>query len=284
MAIVATLATEKSLPDLQIFLKTLQLWNGTTPPTVYMFVDKAVASTSFSYRGIVHQKECLTRYSSYTRSQMERLPGRYGSLWAEFMAEKISLLEWVFSSAPDVATTAGVFFFDADICFLGPLPTIPPETTIALSPHMIRLDDEAKYGTFNGGFLWMRAASALGRWRAACESSRFFEQAALETFADDGGLYTFPIQSNYGWWRLWQSEDSPEQRMRNWSIRRGDEKTAGILVEGSPLLSIHTHFGGELSIDVQTFNSFVVSFLKKLATAKYMPAKKLLQTIGAALN
>jgi hypothetical protein len=279
--IVATLATEKSLPDLQIFLKTLQLWNGAVPPTVYMFVDAMVGSTPLTYRGIIHQKECLTKYSAYTRPDMERLPGKYGSLWAELMAEKISLLEWVFASEP--AAADGVFFLDADICFFGPLPAIPPEATIALSPHMIRPADEAKYGAFNGGFLWLKERTALARWRTACETSRFFEQAALETFANDRGLYKLPIQTNYGWWRLWQAEEPAEQRMRTWGIRRdGHGTNAGIVVDGTPLLSIHTHFGTDLSIDVQTFNSFVVSFLKKLAAANHAPAKKLLPILVAA--
>jgi hypothetical protein len=277
--IVATLATAKSLPDLRIFLKTLQLWNRPVP-TVYLYADTAVAATELLYTGEIHVKDALSAYSAFTRPQMERMPGRYGSLWAQFMAEKIALLEWVFAAAP-AAAKDGVFFLDADICFFGPLPAVPPGHTVALSPHMIRHTDEARYGTFNGGFLWFKEPQALQRWRAACEGSRFFEQAALEVFAEDADLYCFPIQNNYGWWRLWQAPESPEVRMRAWGIRRGDSGSAGITVEGAPLLSVHTHWADQ-SLDTQGFNAFVTDLLKKLAAVNHGPAKALLKAIGTA--
>jgi hypothetical protein len=280
MVLVATLATWSSLPDLRIFLKTLQLWNGPTPPTVYLFQDAAVAAEPLPYRGIIKAKDALQRYSGLTRAQMERLPGKYGSLWAEFMAEKIALLEWVFACEPERAATEGVFFFDADICFLGPLPAVPAAAGVALSPHAIREDDEAKYGRFNGGFLWIRARSALSRWRDSCAGSRFYEQAALEVFQSDPDLYTFPIQCNYGWWRLYQASEPAETRMKAWGIRRAPEHS-GITVEGQQLLSVHTHWGPSQGLDVQEFNSFVLSFLKKLSNA-HPPAKELLRCLGGA--
>lgn len=278
MVLVATLATRGSLADLRIFLKTLQLWNP-SPPDVFIYQDATIANTPLNYKGTVKAKTALESYSGLTRAQMERMPGQYGSLWAEFMAQKIALLEWVFESEPERATTEGVFFFDADICFFGPLPVIPPDTTIALSPHMIRKADEARFGEFNGGFLWLCSRAALDRWRAACETSRFFEQAALETFRDDRGLYRFPIESNYGWWRLYQGLEPAEERMRQWGIRR-QPNTSGITICGQPLLSVHTHWGPNQSLDVQSFNSFVLSLLKKLASA-HAPAKELLRYLAA---
>jgi hypothetical protein len=279
--IVATLATAKSLPDLRIFLKTLQLWNRPAP-TVYLYADTAVAAADLSYSGEIHRKDALSAYSAFTRPQMERMPGRYGSLWSQFMAEKIALLEWVFEAAPE-AKTEGVFFLDADICFFGPLPAVPPGHSVALSQHMIRPTDEARFGIFNGGFLWFKGPAALQRWRAACEGSRFFEQAALEVFAEDADLYRFPIQNNYGWWRLWQAPEPPEARMRAWGIRRSDTASAGITVEGAPLLSVHTHWADQ-SLDTQGFNAFVTGLLKKLAAVNHGPAKALLKALATAPN
>ncbi len=278
--IVATLATANSLPDLRIFLKTLQLWNGPVPPTVYLFADATVAKAELPYKGLIHQKDTLTKYSAYTRAQMERMPGTYGSLWSQFMAEKIALLEWVFDAAGPEVAESGVFFLDADICFFGPLPTVPADATVALSPHYIRAADEARYGAFNGGFLWLKERAALKGWREACADSRFYEQAALEVLAPDA--YRFPIQTNYGWWRLWQATEPAEDRMRAWSIRREGAATSGICVDGSPLLSIHTHLAPETrpATDVDAFNSFVLSFLKKLAAANHSPAKAMLRVLG----
>ncbi len=277
MVLVATLATGTSLSDLRIFLKTLQLWNA-APPDVFLFQDESVKKATLAYKGILRTKTALARYAGMTRAQMERLPGQYGSLWAEFMAQKIALIEWVWDSEPERAAVEGIFFFDADICFFGPLPAIPPDATLALSPHSIRKGDEARFGEFNGGFLWIRSRSLLDRWRTACASSRFFEQAALETFQNDTGLYRIPIQSNYGWWRLYQSEEPAWERMRQWGIRR-EPTHSGLLVNGQPLLSVHTHWGPNQTLDVQSFNTFVLSLLRKVAAA-HSPAKDLLRLLA----
>lgn len=279
--IVATLATANSLPDLRIFLKTLEIWNKVLPK-VFLFADKAVMAENLPYSGPIHRLDMLSNYSAYTRSQMERMPGLYGSLWSQFMAEKIALLEWVFDAESDGEVSKdGVFFLDADIAFFGPLPQIPATATVALSPHFIRPADEARFGTFNGGFAWFRDPAHLARWRGACEGSRFYEQAALEVFRDDPGLYTFPIQTNYGWWRLWQSAEPAEKRMRSWGMRRSDSGTSGIIVDGAPLLSVHTHWADQ-SMDAQGFNAFVIGFLKKLAAANHGPARALLKAIGSS--
>ena len=278
--IVATLATNQSIPDLRIFLKTLQLWNP-VPPTIYMFGDKEAIDATYKigYKGRLIFKESLNRYTQRTRQTMERLPGTYGSLWAQFMAEKISLLEWVFEAEAATATKDGVFFFDADIAFFGPLPEVP-EAAVALSRHMIREEDEAKYGAYNGGFLWVRDPAALAAWRGACATSRFYEQAALEVFNGpewSDRVYTFPIQCNYGWWRLWQAPVAAAERMKGWGIRR-DQEHSGILVEGSALLSVHTHWRQFQPDDVASFNKFVSGWLTKLA-GSHGPAKSLLRIL-----
>ncbi len=282
--IVATLATNQSIPDLRIFLKTLQLWNSTKPPTIYMFGDKEAIDATYKigYRGRLIFKECLNGYTQRTRQVMERLSGTYGSLWAQFMAEKIALLEWVFEAEPAAAAKDGVFFFDADIAFFGPLPEVPADAAVALSPHMIREGDEAKYGAYNGGFLWVRDPAALTAWRGACEASRFYEQAALEVFNGpewSGRVHKFPIQCNYGWWRLWQAPVAAAERMKGWGIRR-DQEHSGILVEGAPLLSVHTHWGQPQPEDVMAFNKFVTGWLTKLAGG-HGPAKALLRILSA---
>ena len=282
--LVATLATNQALTDLRIFLQTLALW-AKEPPTVYLFADKEVvdALPTIPYKGRVIYKECLSGYTTLRRPQMERLPGQYGSLWAQFMAEKINLLEWVVEVAPE-ATTDGVFFFDSDITFFGPLPAIPEApTAIALSPHFIREGDEARYGAYNGGYLWLRDPAALVAWRAACNKSRFYEQAALECFNASewaGRVATFGPQENYGWWRLWQGRRPSAELAAAWSMRR-EPFHSGILVEGKPLGSVHTHWGPGQPADAEAFNSFVLGWLKKLA-GSHGPAKALLRILAPA--
>jgi len=279
---VATLATQKSFPDLQIFLKSLQLWNPLNPPTVFLYTDAEVANavSDINYKGALYTKVVLQQYSGLSRAEMERRPGLFGSLWFQFMAEKIRLLEWVFI-VEATASERGVFFFDSDICFFGPLPVVPPHATVALSPHMIREADEALYGAFNGGFLWVKNTGALDTWREACNKSRFYEQAALEVFQSaehNKTLYTFPVQHNFGWWRLWQGRSAAADIKKGWTIRR-DSSHSGILVDGAPLMSVHTHFGPGQLADAAAFNDFVLEKLRLLAKA-HAPARALLRILG----
>ena len=274
-SIVATLATGGAIEDLRVLLASLQIFNA-TPPTVYMFCDKRVADVlhTFKYPGRVIFREDLNRYSPFTRAAMEALPGRtFKSMWHEFMTEKINLLRWVFDKEQ-----TGVFFCDADICFLDALPPVPEGALVALSPHQIRPGDEAKYGKYNGGFLWMKEARHAETWWAACAGARFYEQSALEDVAASltgPELFEFPVTQNYGWWRMWQGVRIPEELQAEWSIHRG-KGGAGIMVGGTTLGSVHTHFVTK-DPATQAFNEWVISWLRRLGS--HVPAKRILGAV-----
>lgn len=266
MTIIATLATNKSLNDLRVFLKSLSLhYTAATSPTIYIFADTAVKlMIEFEKHPLtIIIKDVLGAYSDLDRPTME-LIGRPNNttLWYEFQMEKLNLLDWVFEVEPR-AKTEGAFYLDADICFLGPLPAVPSSAAIALSPHLIRPNDEARFGKYNGGFLWMRDPAGVVAWRTECPHSRFHEQAALECFDDPewaGLVHTFPVQVNYGWWRMWQGRQPAKETQAAWTVEKGV-----INVAGAPLLSIHTHF---VTTDLATryFNTFVLNNL--IAAAK----------------
>jgi hypothetical protein len=277
---VCTLATNHALQDLHCFLKSLMLWSS-SPPTVYLFADKDVAAAipDLKYTGKIVVKETLAAYSHKMRTEMERISVDGKTLWYQFQMEKLNLLDWVFSSEK-TATDVGVFYLDADIFFLGELPAIPGGCDVALSPHMIRMRDEALYGKYNAGYFWTRSPNAVQTWRSACATSRFFEQAALETFDSeewDGRVYKFPVQTNYGWWRMFQADTDCEERKGRWGIRR-EAKSPGITVDGQPLISIHTHWNTS-DFTTKLFNTFVRDFLGKIAP-RHEPAKRLLTLIS----
>lgn len=288
MPCIATLATRHAWDDLCIFVRTLALWNQQAPPTIYLSCDTEVASKLhiLSYPGRIVHRIALDPYANLVRGEMEGLPSKQGrsNLFFDFVMEKLDLLEWTLSEEPSTAT-AGLFFFDADICFLGPLPTVPPGYEVALSPHAIREQDERRYGIYNAGFLWVRGRSALDLWRTACESSTFYEQIALNCFDTEPGwserTYRFPIQHNYGWWRLWQGRRPVAELMAEWSLFRDPSgRSAGIRVDGKALQSIHTHWHERKDMATAQFNRYVASWLKKLA-GTYAPAAALLKVLPA---
>ena len=274
---IATLATSHALEDLRVLLGTVELFNP-NPPTIYLFCDAAVAAAGLTYEGKLHIKDALSDYSNYDRRQMEAMHGKtFKTLWMDFMTEKINLLRWALADSG-----SDVLFCDADICFTGPLPSIPVEATVGLSPHMIRDGDEARYGKYNGGYAWFSSLDHVDFWWDACKHARYYEQSALEDVAkyatENGGaaaLYEFPKTQNYGWWRLWQGKQPSSEILKGWGVNRYVAKGAsGICLEGLPLGSVHTHFFETTDVPTARFNTMIIGWLKMLSNT-HPPAKRL---------
>jgi hypothetical protein len=291
-SIIATLATGEAIEDLRILLFSLALFNP-RPPKVYLYCDERIADTvaegGFKYPGtIIAERAALAPYAGLNRAVMEQMKGKkYPSLWFDFMAEKIGLLRWAFAQEARANSggrpPGGILFCDADICFLGPLPQIPATAQVALSPHYIRDTDEARYGQYNGGFAWFATTTYVEVWERACATDqRFYEQSALEdvadaaTDADPKSLFSFPPTQNFGWWRLWQGKRPPSDLQRAWTMNRAKAAGgAGILIDGVPLGSVHTHFMERHDTATVQYNLWVQGWLHRLA-AGHPPARRLL--------
>lgn len=260
---VATLSTVNAIHDLKVFLFTLDLFN-VVKPTVYLLCDTKTAdllANETLYSGPLHISTGLDRYGEVSRKKMIGRQGTvYKTLWEDFMMEKAAVIEQALAVEP------AVFFFDSDICFMGPLPQIPATAKVAVSPHMIKPRDEERFGKFNAGFMWTNDKRVPNMWRHESHTSRFFDQAALEDIVNNfqpENVYEFPKQNNYGWWRMYQSTEPSSSQQKHWSITRTAE-TAGISVDGHQLLSIHTHWSETVDLTTRHFNFFVYNFLIRL--------------------
>lgn len=266
-AAIATLANEHALDDLQHLLYSITLWN--TPPPIYIYCTEKVALwlKKVNYPGSLYTNTALEPYEGLSRDIMEKEPSKKDlpNRFYDFTQEKCELMAWAMNSLLEVDKQRGILFCDADICWLGPLPKIPKGKTLGLSRHMIRSHDERQFGKYNAGFVWMNDPELPLKWAEACETSRFFEQVALETLediSDPDEVYYFGQEFNYGWWRLFQSNYSSTELKKEWSLESSTEHS-GLLVKGKPLSCIHTHFK---TIDYTTneFNRFVISHLKRI--------------------
>ena len=275
MTTIATLVTGKqATDDFKIFLHSLQLFVSPLP-TLHIATDDATLPLLqiLPYTGPQHFYTIMNRYTGMDRKEMEAK-----GVFKDYTSEKLRVIELAF-----VGAKTGVWFLDADICFFGPLPTLPATAMVGLSPHYIRKSDTDLYGIYNAGFVWLKDASWVKVWREAIPASRFFEQAALEDLAkavasDKNGLYEFDINHNYGWWRMFQSPNSPTHQKEMFGINRAIG--AGITVENLPLGSVHTHFLERTGI-TDEFNLFLGKQLGKIEKA-HKPAHKLLWFIGNA--
>ena len=259
--VIGLIVTGKdALADFSIFCGTLEMWHPDA--TLYIFTDSDTQASlsEIKFKGTIHLMTAMDSYRGLTRKQMEKTPGHlYDTLFKDYTYEKANVLDWIFESEPQLADSQdGVWFLDADISHLAPLPSVPPFTTLALSPHYIQPADEALYGKYNAGFLWLNDPLIVQAWRTLGVKSRFFEQAALEDLASRAGtiLYEFPIQVNFGWWRMFQGRASYKNVQRQFSV-----SDHGIQFMGLPIQSFHTHFHEKDSV-TGVFNTWLRDILK----------------------
>jgi len=265
---------QQALQDYKIFTASLAVWHPTA--SLYVYTDSKTDVKSVKWGGQLQIKNGMDAYAGKTRAEMEALPGKkYDSLFKDYTYEKAAVLEWMFESPAD----EGAWFLDADITLLAPLPQIPYTAIVGLSPHYIRQCDTALYGKYNAGFMWFKSLELLEMWRQAAPASRFFEQAALETVAAAAGpgLHEFPIQVNFGWWRMFQSPEAPPTIQAKFSVNRTD-KSVGIRYDGQPLQSVHTHWktqsGDRTMFD---FNTWFKQYLDRFKMHK--PVANLLKIL-----
>lgn len=266
-----------AVADFQIFVKTLEVWHPDAHLYIFTDSDTESALKGLKTRVSLQMKVALDAYKGKTRAEMEASPGHtYDSLFKDYTYEKAAVLEWMWEVQPSMD---GAWFMDADITHLAPLPAIPDTASIALSPHYIREADCVKFGVYNAGYMWIKDRELVKVWRAAAAESRFFEQAALEVVADAAGtgLYKFPIQVNFGWWRMFQSPDPPHAIMSKFTIYRPD-KSVGIRFENKTLQSIHTHWTDTSRSAAGVFNSWFNDYTSRFTAHK--PLANLRRTLG----
>jgi hypothetical protein len=266
MVAVCTISTFNAIQDLKTFFFTLDLFN-TEKPTVYLLCDKQTSEIANTfYKGPLVITLGLDKYKSEQEISRKRLTAQngieYKTMWEDFMMEKATIMDIA------LKTEDAVFFFDSDICFMGPLPLIT-NAKIGVSPHMIKPIDEERYGKYNAGFLWTSDKRVPNIWREASKTSRFYDQAALEdvvSFFNKDEIHYFPIQNNYGWWRMFQGTESPDVLKSKWTIFRNEQvPSVGLRVEGKPLNSVHTHWGEKRDPVTKTFNLWLLQQILKIS-------------------
>jgi hypothetical protein len=259
-----------ALVEYNMFVATLELWHPDA--ILYVYADSETNVTKKPKHGGLHIKQsALDKYKGKRRAEMEATPGMsYDSLWKEYMYEKTNVIEWMFETQPALQTSGGAWFMDADIIHCAPLPAIPESAVVALSPHAIRAADEAKYGHYNAGYMWIKDKALLEVWRTAGHSSRFFEQAALEQVAAaTTSLYEFPQSVNFGWWRMFQAPCAPPDQQKKFSIYRPNSGI-GLVFDGKALQSIHTHWFQRDGSITHQFNDWFLRMCGVLKSHKPM--------------
>ena len=249
---VCTMATEGVINDLKIFIYSLRLFEPEIP--LYILCDtktkEIIEKQNNKNNTNIYLYPLLDKYSGKNRTQMEQ-----ENIWTEFMLKKCDIIDIVLDKYSDV------LFADTDMCFLNSLPPInhTKQYQLGASPHFIKKADTDKYGYYNGGYLWVANKNITTQWKEYTKTARFFEQSAIEDIVKEFNSFEFPIQNNFGWWRLFQC-DHPQQRYEKFS---NCKTTGDILFDGEPLRSIHTHLTSNTDVNMPMFNNIIKTLLNK---------------------
>jgi len=171
--------------------------------------------------------------------------------------KKAAVMKEALKKEPDT------LFLDADIFLLDKIliecsSENKEDVVLGVSPHYIKKKDTDKYGYYNGGMIWSRDPEIYEKWVKFTETSRYFDQASIEDLVKDAGetrYFEFGEEYNFSWWRLIQSDSSPEEIKKNVSVNEGK-----IYYKNKQLKCIHTHFDSNRT-NIKPFNEFILSKL-----------------------
>lgn len=276
MTIIATIATgPRAAAELKCLVFTLEMFEPGA--SLYVYTDSATNNLiPISSSICIHKRAALDAYTEKCRQEMEALPGKlYKSMWADFMTEKIKVMEWALTDA-EHANKKGVWFLDADISLFAPMPVFCAPKTLVLSPHYIRPGDERKFGHFNGGMVWTTSITHLENWRQATFQSRFYEQAALENvwnMCPEVERAKLATQMNLGWWRHGQSVETPPEIEKKLGFQR-QAGCMGLKYDSYILQSVHTHWN-----EPSLFNVWIRNALQRIQKT-HEPARRFLQALS----
>ena len=258
---LATLATYNSYQDLKLLITSLRIFEPDIE--LYVLCDSRVkaqlATDQLDKNTMCHVT--LDKYSHLNRNQMEKQ-----GIWLEFMLKKIDIIDIALRAYSDV------LFLDSDILLLDRLPTVDKSKDIGLSPHLMKLDLEQKYGRFNGGFIWVNHPEFTKWWLETSQiNGEYFEQKCLEKAVDKFKTMEFTALDNFGWWRCLYADDSAA-RIQKFQINHD-----GYLVyDNQRLRSIHTHFFNPNLAEMATFSQIIIKQLQKTTNPIYDKIKTLI--------
>jgi hypothetical protein len=249
---ISTLTNKNCIFDLTLLLNTLSRKHKDIP--VFIACDTEVKQHfEKNHFGLtLHFETCLDKYNGMNRQQMEEK-----GLFLDFTLEKETILRKAMTQY------SNSLFLDADICLLDELPNVDLSKDIILSRHYIIEENENKYGQFNVGYFFVNNIKFLDWFRTTSKTrSHFFEQQTLDYCYEEFKVGYFPIQNNFGWWRLFEC-DKPRERLDKFNVQNGQ-----IYYDGQPLRSIHTHFRETTESYTTEFNKFIITILEKSQNQK----------------
>jgi len=186
----------------------------------------------------------LDKYSDMGRREMLQC-----NCWLEFQMTKARVIEFALQTERDT------LLLDSDIIITGEICDIDDTKDLGVSPQFIRQEFIDKTGYYNGGMLWTKNKDVPADWIKFAETSRYFDQAAIEDLVAKYSHFEFDETYNIQCWRLTLSNEPAEEIANNFSA---NSETGLVYYKCHPIKFIHTHFNDGRFDD---FNNIVIQNL-----------------------
>jgi len=232
---VATMATKHSIPELDLFFRTYSRFERDRP--LFVAADFSVAAWFHAREYMhpdVHVYKYLDKYGNLSRSEMTQKPSSFPglNLWTAFQLEKANIMETALRIG-----YLGVLFIDSDLFFVAPLPPMGLES-LGVSPHRTNTHFNHKYGTYNGGLIFVRNITVLKLWRNLTVGSPYFEQWAIEPLAKQIPHFIIDPSLNLGWYQMGVHASSDRTDRVKWLQL---SESGGLSFNNQHVQSIHAH-------------------------------------------
>ena len=242
---ICTICTNGALHDLKVFLRTLRVHEPDIP---LILLCDTITSNDVGELPFTHKIVCLDEYTNKNRKIMEQ-----EGIFTDFVKLKTRCIDDALNMYTDT------LYLDSDIVLLHSLPFVDTHKDIGLSPHGVKQYNCDKYGYYNSGYIYVNNKEFSAWWNKAIDTSKFFEQGALEDVPKHFSYFEIDFTNNFGWWRLLEC-DNPNERVRSFTT------TDVILFEQKQVRSIHTHLTKDDFPLTVKFNSFIKTLANKCGT------------------
>lgn len=186
----------------------------------------------------------LDRYSHINRKEMERQ-----GIFKQFLNNKAIIMKYAIQKEKDT------LFLDNDIIIVNPIQDIKRGTKLGVSRQYLVKESLEETGYYNAGMLWSCSKNVCNDWIKYTESSRYFEQAAIEQLVNKYSHFEFGEEYNV---QCWRQLFNPEKTQFKYFF--SSSPNDNVYYKKKPLRCIHTHFRDKRFMN---FNNLVLQHLTK---------------------
>ena len=246
---ICSFATNMVEYDCRLFLTSISIVQPEID--IVMFVDSHIDNfiRTLNLPLKINTVVLLEPYSHKNRTQME-----HEGIFTDFNRIKTTLMDYALERFHDV------LYLDCDIFLINPIFFDTKNHSLLLSPHFISKWCTDDVGFYNSGAVWTNDKRFPSVWRENINTSRYFEQAALEDCAKEFDTGEMDENCNVAWWRI-EIVDEPKEV----AIAYFSADNENIFYKQQPIVFVHTHFNVHNS-NYATFNETIRRILKDCPT------------------